>query len=79
MLVIAALVAAGLAGGTWIYSQQPKFGEGPDGARLDTIKRLIWRSGAFSDFGGAGFSRMAMCRAQPGNKSWCCWTSFPSA
>ena len=45
MLVIAALVAASLAGGTWIYSQQPKFGKGPDGARLDTIKRSLNYSG----------------------------------
>ena len=39
MLTIAALLAASLTGGTWIYTQHPKFGNLPDGARLDTIKR----------------------------------------
>ena len=37
MLVVAVHLAAGLAGGTWIYAQHPKFGKLPDGARLDTI------------------------------------------
>ena len=39
MLGSAALLAAGLAGGTWIYTLHPKFGKLPDGARLGTIKR----------------------------------------
>jgi len=45
MLLIAVLVAATLAGGTWIYAQQPKFGKVPDGARLDTIQRSPNHSG----------------------------------
>jgi L-ascorbate metabolism protein UlaG (beta-lactamase superfamily) len=51
MLVIAALVAAGLAGGTWIYAQQPKFGKVPDGARLDMIKRS-------PNYSGDGFQNL---------------------
>ena len=39
MLIIPAVLAAGLTGGTWIYTQHPKFGNLSDGARLDTIKR----------------------------------------
>ena len=39
MLAFALLLAASLAGGTWIYAQHPKFGMVPDGARLDAIKR----------------------------------------
>jgi hypothetical protein len=35
----AALLAVSLTGGTWIYTQHPKFGKLPDGARLDTVKR----------------------------------------
>jgi len=51
MLIIAALIAAGLAGGTWIYAEQPKFGKAPDGARLDTIKRS-------PNYSGDGFQNL---------------------
>ena len=39
MLAFALLLAASLAGGTWIYAQHPKFGMVPDGARLEAIRR----------------------------------------
>ena len=51
MLVIAVLLAASLAGGTWIYAQHPKFGKLPDGARLDTIKRS-------PNYSGDGFQNL---------------------
>ena len=51
MLVIAVLLAASLAGGTWIYVQYPKFGKVPDGARLDTIKRS-------PNYSGDGFQNL---------------------
>jgi L-ascorbate metabolism protein UlaG (beta-lactamase superfamily) len=51
MLSIAVLVAATLAGGTWIYAQHPKFGKVPDGARLDTIKRS-------PNYSGDGFQNL---------------------
>ena len=51
MLVIAVLLAASLAGGTWIYAQHPKFGKVPDGARLDTIKRS-------PNYSGDGFQNL---------------------
>ena len=51
MLVIAVFLAAGLAGGTWIYAQHPKFGKAPDGARLDAIKRS-------PNYSGDGFQNL---------------------
>ena len=51
MLTIAVLLAASLAGGTWIYAQHPKFGKLPDGARLDTIKRS-------PNYSGDGFQNL---------------------
>ena len=51
MLLIAALLAASLAGGTWIYAQHPKFGTIPDGARLATIKRS-------PNYSGDGFQNL---------------------
>ena len=50
-LVIAVLLAASLAGGTWIYAQHPKFGKVPDGARLDIIKRS-------PNYSGDGFQNL---------------------
>ena len=51
MLTIAALLAASLTGGTWIYTQHPKLGKLPDGARLDTIKRS-------PNYSGDGFQNL---------------------
>jgi len=51
MLTIAVLLAASLAGGTWIYAQHPKFGQLPDGARLETIKRS-------PNYSGDGFQNL---------------------
>ena len=51
MLGSAALLAASLTGGTWIYTQHPKFGKLPDGARLDTIKRS-------PNYSGDGFQNL---------------------
>lgn len=51
MLVIAVLLAATLAGGTWIYAQHPKFGKLPDGTRLDTIRRS-------PNYSGDGFQNL---------------------
>ena len=51
MLVIAVLLAASLAGGTWIYAQHPKFGKVPDGARLEAIKRS-------PNYSGDGFQNL---------------------
>lgn len=45
MLGSLTLFAASLTGGTWIYTQHPKFGKLPDGARLDKIKRSPSYSG----------------------------------
>jgi len=63
MLVIAVLLAATLAGGTWIYAQHPKFGKVPDGARLDTIKRS-------PNYSGNGFQNLIPTPMLAGDRSF---------
>ena len=63
MFIIAALLAAGLTGGTWIYTQHPKFGKLPDGARLDTIKRS-------PNYSGDGFQNLIPTPVLAGDRSF---------
>ena len=63
MLTIAALLVAGVAGGTWIYTQHPKFGKLPEGAQLDTIKRS-------PNYSGGGFQNLIPTPVLAGDRNF---------
>ncbi|MCM3869624.1 MAG: MBL fold metallo-hydrolase [Pyrinomonadaceae bacterium] len=63
MLVIAALLAASLTGGTCIYTMHPKFGKLPEGARLDKIKRS-------PNYSGDGFQNLIPTPVLAGDRSF---------
>lgn len=63
MLVIAVRLAAGLAGATWIYLQDPKFGKVPGSARLETIKRS-------PNYSGDGFQNLIPTPVLVGDRSF---------
>jgi L-ascorbate metabolism protein UlaG (beta-lactamase superfamily) len=63
ILLAALALGAGLTGGAWIYTHQPKFGKLPNGARLDTIKRS-------PNYAGDGFQNPIPTPVLVGNRGF---------